>query len=127
VLAGRAHGAAGHPEEAAGLLGAAVREAARRGAHRLRDEAAGELRRLDAAAPAAAGGEANRSALTPREADVARLVAQGGTNREVAAALLLREKTVENHLSRIYAKLGVRSRVELAARAGGITGDPAGR
>lgn len=41
-------------------------------------------------------------------------VTQGLTNREVAAALFLSPKTVEGHLSRIYAKLGVRSRVDLA-------------
>jgi DNA-binding NarL/FixJ family response regulator len=45
---------------------------------------------------------------------VAALVAKGRTNREVAAALVLGERTVETHLTRIYAKLGVRSRTELA-------------
>jgi DNA-binding NarL/FixJ family response regulator len=43
-------------------------------------------------------------------------VAQGRTNREVAAALVLGERTVESHLTSIYAKLGVRSRTELARR-----------
>ena len=43
-----------------------------------------------------------------------RLAAQGKTNREVAAALFLSERTVESHLTRVYAKLGVRSRTELA-------------
>jgi DNA-binding NarL/FixJ family response regulator len=47
---------------------------------------------------------------------VAELVAAGRSNKEVAAALFLSEKTIEHHLSRIYAKLEVRSRVELAAR-----------
>jgi DNA-binding NarL/FixJ family response regulator len=41
-------------------------------------------------------------------------VADGRTNREVAAELFLGERTVESHLSRVYAKLGVRSRTELA-------------
>jgi DNA-binding CsgD family transcriptional regulator len=40
----------------------------------------------------------------------------GRSNKQVAAAIFLSEKTIEHHLSRIYAKLGVRSRVELAAR-----------
>jgi DNA-binding CsgD family transcriptional regulator len=51
--------------------------------------------------------------LTPQEHTIARAVAQGATNKEVAAALFLSPKTVESHLSRIYSKLGVRSRTEL--------------
>jgi DNA-binding NarL/FixJ family response regulator len=54
--------------------------------------------------------------LTATEEKVARLVATGSRNREVAAALFISQKTVEAHLSHIYAKLGVRSRTELAAR-----------
>ena len=56
------------------------------------------------------------SRLTPAERRVASLVVEGHTNREVAAALFLTEKTVASHLSHIYAKLGVRSRTELARR-----------
>src|SRR6188768_271784 len=52
--------------------------------------------------------------LTAAERRVAALVAEGRTNREVAAVLVLGERTVETHLTRIYAKLGVRSRTELA-------------
>ena len=54
--------------------------------------------------------------LTPSERKVATLVAEGYTNREVATALYLTVRTIEGHLSRIYAKLGVRSRTELAHR-----------
>ena len=54
--------------------------------------------------------------LTPTERQVAALVAEGLTNREVAAKLVLAERTIEGHLSRIYSKLGVRSRAELAHR-----------
>ena len=61
-------------------------------------------------------------ALTPQELTVARLVAGGRTNREAAAELVISAKTVEHHLSRIYAKLGVRSRTELAARL--LSGEP---
>jgi DNA-binding CsgD family transcriptional regulator/tetratricopeptide (TPR) repeat protein len=54
--------------------------------------------------------------LTPSELQVALRVAEGLTNREVAAAIFLSPKTVEHHLSSIYRKLGVRSRTELARR-----------
>jgi DNA-binding NarL/FixJ family response regulator len=50
--------------------------------------------------------------LTGRERQIAELVAGGRTNKQGAAALHLREKTVENGLTRIYEKLGVRSRVD---------------
>ena len=59
----------------------------------------------------------DRTALTPQELAVARLVVDGMTNREVAAELMLSAKTVEFHLSNIYAKLGVRTRAQLRARA----------
>jgi DNA-binding CsgD family transcriptional regulator len=54
--------------------------------------------------------------LTAQEQAVTHLVAQGRTNREAAAELFLSVKTVEHHLSRAYAKLGVRSRTELVGR-----------
>jgi DNA-binding CsgD family transcriptional regulator len=51
--------------------------------------------------------------LTPQQWQVARLVAAGATNREAAARLVLSPRTVEHHLRHIFARLGVRSRVEL--------------
>jgi DNA-binding CsgD family transcriptional regulator len=61
------------------------------------------------------GGRAgSRDALTPTEQRIAALVAAGQTNREVAATLFVTPKTVEAALTRIYRKLGVRSRTELA-------------
>ncbi|MGW1742028.1 LuxR C-terminal-related transcriptional regulator [Nocardia sp. NPDC001965] len=56
--------------------------------------------------------------LTPQEETVAQLVARGLSNREVGAELFIADKTVQYHLTRIYTKLGVRSRTELAARFG---------
>jgi DNA-binding CsgD family transcriptional regulator len=60
------------------------------------------------------GGRRREEGLTPAERRVAALVAEGRTNREVAAALFVTERTVASHLSHVYAKLGVRSRTELA-------------
>lgn len=54
-------------------------------------------------------------ALSAREREVAALVAAGNRNRDVARTLFVSEKTVETHLAHIYDKLGVRSRVALAA------------
>jgi DNA-binding CsgD family transcriptional regulator len=64
--------------------------------------------------PRTAGHDRDRE-LTAQERLVARLVAGGRTNREVAGELVISAKTVEHHLGRVYAKLGVRSRTELAA------------
>jgi DNA-binding CsgD family transcriptional regulator len=57
--------------------------------------------------------------LTPTEERIAELVAAGHTNREVAQILFLSVRTVEDNLGRIYRKLGVRSRTELAAKLPG--------
>ncbi|MET9232085.1 AAA family ATPase [Lentzea sp. NPDC003310] len=54
--------------------------------------------------------------LTPQELQVSLLLAEGRTTREVAAALFLSPKTVEYHLRKVYTKLGIRSRAELAGR-----------
>lgn len=53
--------------------------------------------------------------LTPQEQAVVELVVQGMSNREVAASLFISVKTVQYHLTRVYARLGVRSRAELTA------------
>ncbi len=62
------------------------------------------------------GGRRREEGLTAAERRVASLVAEGRTNREVAAALFLGERTVASHLTHVYAKLGVRSRTELARK-----------
>jgi len=62
------------------------------------------------------GGDLDRGRLTPQELSVARLVGSGLSNREVASELVLSVRTVESHLTRIYSKLGVSSRAQLAAR-----------
>jgi DNA-binding CsgD family transcriptional regulator len=60
------------------------------------------------------GGRERIGGLSPSELRVAELVADGHTNREIAAALFLGERTVASHLTHIYAKLGIRSRTDLA-------------
>jgi DNA-binding CsgD family transcriptional regulator len=60
------------------------------------------------------------SELTPTERRVAQLVAEGKTNKEVAAILVVADRTVESALTQIYRKLGVRSRTELAAKLANV-------
>jgi DNA-binding CsgD family transcriptional regulator len=72
------------------------------------ERARGELKRIS-------GRAATPGALTPAEERVAALVAEGKTNKEVATALYLSERTVEGHLSRIFGKLGIRHRTEIAS------------
>jgi DNA-binding CsgD family transcriptional regulator len=73
---------------------------------RARSELAATGERLQPAAVA-------RESLTPREMQVALAVAEGASNKETAATLYLTPKTVEYHLTRVYRKLGLRSRAEL--------------
>ena len=72
------------------------------------ERARAELKRIS-------GRAASPGALTPAEERVAALVAEGKTNREVAAALFLSDRTVEGHLSHVFGKLGIRHRTELGA------------
>jgi DNA-binding CsgD family transcriptional regulator len=105
-------------------LGRTQRRAKRRGAARTTlEDALTRFERLGAplwaeqtrAELARIGGRApSRGELTEAERRIARLVAEGSTNREVAAALFLTEHSVETALTRVYRKLGVRSRAELA-------------
>jgi len=80
---------------------------------------------VDAIRRVAAGGlafsvrptTAGLARLSPREHDVVRLVADGRTNDEIGSALQIGSKTVETHLARLFERLGVASRTELAMRA----------
>ena len=87
-------------------IGAALAAFETSGADGWAEKARAELGRI--------GGRTREQGLTAAELRVAALVAEGQTNKEVAASLFLSEKTVETHLSHVYAKLGVRSRAELA-------------
>jgi DNA-binding NarL/FixJ family response regulator len=57
--------------------------------------------------------------LTPREREIATLAADGLSSRQIGEALFVSSRTVDNHLQRIYTKLGVSSRQQLRQRWGG--------
>lgn len=78
-----------------------------------------ELRaELEAATAAGAGAPEEQFMLSQREFEIARLVSQGRTNRQIARQLDVSHKTVETHLGRIFTKLNVSSRAEIASMVG---------
>jgi DNA-binding CsgD family transcriptional regulator/tetratricopeptide (TPR) repeat protein len=116
---------AGDREAAAAQLASVLAAADALGAPWLRAEADGLAGRARLSLPAVAGPEpaavaepgADPFGLTPRERQVLALVADGATNREIGAQLYMAEKTASVHVSRILAKLDVRSRTAAAAVA----------
>ena len=64
---------------------------------------------------ARATGNQGLGSLSAREREIAELVADGLANREIGARLFLSEKTIETHLTRVFQKLGLRSRTQVAA------------
>ena len=90
-------------------LGAAVEGFDRLGARLWMDRARSELSRVGGRAP-------TTEALTATERQVAELIAAGRTYREAAAELFISPKTVQWNLSKVYSKLGIRSRAELPGR-----------
>ncbi len=120
TLAGQALAAAGRREDGVRELTRAESDLAALGAARVRDEAARALRRLGERVPGRQrrGGGEGLDALSGREREIAALVAEGRTNREIGAEIFLSEKTVEGHLTRVFAKLGVTSRAEVAEAVG---------
>ena len=110
VLVARACEALGDQEMAAMEL-----DAARRGLEEL--GAGPDLVRLAERGRRSRGGAATPGGLSGREVEVLRLVAAGRTNREIAAQLVLSERTVDRHVSNIFAKLRVSSRSAATAAA----------
>ena len=106
LLAGRALRRAGQRSAAQGALDDARAQLAAMRAMPWVEQADAERERV---APGR-----SEAVLTPTEARIAELVADGRRNREIAGELVVSAATVEAHLTRIYRKLGVRSRTELA-------------
>jgi len=111
--------AAGDPNGAAEQARAAHEVAVRLGAAPLRAAVEALVRRgrLDVALPGAARPVDPDAVLTPREAEVLALLAQGRTNRQIGAALYISEKTASVHVSNIIAKFGATGRTEAVAIA----------
>ena len=114
---GAVHRRARHKRAARESLEAALAVFEGMGARIWAERARTELGRVGGRAPAS-------GALTPTERRVAELAAEGLQTKQVAAALFVSAKTVEGHLTHIYAKLGVHSRTELARRL--ADGEPLG-
>jgi DNA-binding CsgD family transcriptional regulator len=105
---------AGRRVDARKELRSAVAHFERLGTAAFADRARGELRATGEIVRRRGPGRMDE--LTAQELQIALLVAEGATNREVAVGIFLSPKTVEKHLSSVYRKLGLRSRSELARR-----------
>ncbi|AQS66326.1 AAA family ATPase [Streptomyces pactum] len=116
---GRAHRETGRPSRARPVLELAARLAERSGAKPLTAAVACDLAEIGRRGVRAAGDRAERAAAVGRlsgaERRVAALAARGHTNREIAEKLCITVSTVEQHLTRVFRKIGVRARRELPA------------
>ena len=113
------------PRRAVQALKAAAETFGACGAVWRRDRVVQRLRKLGPPARTTVAALAGPSSLTRREREVARLTVTGNTARQIGERLFIGERTVEGHLARIYAKLGVGSKLQLVARAAefGLTGE----
>ena len=110
LLLGRVQRRAGHKAASRETLQMAAELLDGVGAKLFAEQARAELGRIPGRRPR------DRGELTAAERQIAALVAEGKSNKEVAATLFVSVKTVEVTLTRVYRKLGVKSRAELAAR-----------
>jgi DNA-binding CsgD family transcriptional regulator len=113
LVLGQIHRRAKAKRLARDCLGRALESFTALGARLWADRARADLMRIG-------GRPSTPFELTETERDIATLVGRGHTNREAANALFISPSTVQANLKRVYHKLGVRSRTELAARLGQI-------
>lgn len=114
IMAGIGLCRAGNRHPGIEQLQRAERELDAIGAHRYRDQAVRELRKAGRRVhrtPASA----DPGQLSPREREIAHLVAAGHTNRQIAAQLVISERTVETHVARILDKLHIRARAAVSS------------
>jgi DNA-binding CsgD family transcriptional regulator len=119
IVAGRALAQLGDRDRATAELEQAAATFDAVGAVRYRDEAERELRQLGhhvhrRSGPGSTPDGGGVESLTKRELEIARLIVDRQTNRQIAEALFLSPKTVETHIRNIFTKLGVDSRVDVA-------------
>jgi DNA-binding NarL/FixJ family response regulator len=116
-----ARGSPGDREQALALLDRALATARKLGMARLTEQALALADRITATLQPAPPGSGPRPAypagLTAREVEVLRLLAGGRTNKQIAAALVVSVRTVENHIAGIYGKIGAGGRADAATYA----------
>ncbi len=113
LFAAESHARAARLRRGAGQRRAALRNEGRTGAL---------LESLPAASTPPLASRHGQGPLSPRERQVAELAAAGRSNRDIATLLVVSERTVENHLYRVFIKLGVGSRADLAGVLGAVDG-----
>ncbi|MEV6167379.1 LuxR C-terminal-related transcriptional regulator [Streptomyces sp. NPDC051954] len=108
-----------HRTEARDRLHSALAAFEHFGAPHCAAQARTELRALGTPAPPARGAPGNPTArLTAQQLVVARMAAEGATNREIAVRLALSPRTIDHHLRGVFSRLGIRSRIELVRLLG---------
>ena len=113
-----AHGARLYAAEAAAAAAALLRRSAAKEATRLDGVVGTLVARIGGASTPLLAGRSGSGPLSAREQEIARLAADGRSNRQIADRLVVSERTVENHLYRIFIKLGVSGRDALAGALG---------
>ncbi|MFJ4829035.1 LuxR C-terminal-related transcriptional regulator [Streptomyces sp. NPDC088747] len=107
-----------HRTEARDRLHSALAAFEHFGSPQCATQARAELRALGEAATLAGGGADPASRLTAQQLVVARMAAEGATNREIGARLALSPRTIDHHLRGVFTRLGIRSRIELVRALG---------